>query len=117
MAEVGQVKERNADELEDGIAGGGFAVVELDDAGDETPVWLWQAAVGHGAVDDAVFAFAGLDEDAAGKQKWIGVGIDHSAAGAANALRAADLKEAAGMHVEAHVSVIGVDEHVIGAAL
>ena len=116
MAQVGQIEERDAEKLKDGVAGGGFAAAEFDGAREQLPVGLGQAAVGHGAVNHAVVAFAVLDEDAARKQKWTGGGIDDRAAGGADALRAVDLVEAGGVHVEPHVAVVGVDEHVVGAA-
>jgi hypothetical protein len=116
MAQVREKEERDAEKLKGGVVGGSFAVAELDGAGEQLPVGFGQAAVGHGAVNDAVVAFAGLDEDAAGKQERIGGGVDDRASGTAEALRAVHLVEASGVHVEPHVAVIGVDEHIVGAA-
>ena len=83
------------------------AVGDPDGARDQLPVGLGQTAVGHGAVDDAVAAFTGLQQHSAGEEKWIGSGIDHGAAGAAHAERAGDVEEARGVHVKAHVAVRG----------
>ena len=81
MAEVGQIKDGHAEKLEEGVGGGGLAVGEVDGAGDQPPVRLRQAAVGHGAVDDAVVALAGLEQNPAGEEEGIGCGVDARAAG------------------------------------
>ena len=102
--------------LKKALRGGGLAVVELDGAGDQSPVGLGQPAVGHRAVDDAVVALAGLEQHPAGKQQRVGGGVDDGVAGGAHALRAVDVVEAGGVHVQAHVAVVGVDEHIVGPA-
>ena len=82
MAQIGQIKERNAEKLEDSVMGGGLRRCSRSMAREmQLPVGLGQAAVGHGAVDDAVVALAGLEEDASGEQKRIGGGVDDGAAG------------------------------------
>ena len=82
MAEVGKVEHRNPKEFEDGVLGGGLVVGDGDGVRDQLPVGLGEAAVGHGAVDDLVAAFSGLQQDAAGEQKWIGRGVHDGASGA-----------------------------------
>ncbi len=56
------------------------SVVEVDGAGDDLPVGMGKAAVGHGAVDEAVLVVAGLEHDAGGKEEWRGCGVDGGAA-------------------------------------
>ena len=75
-----------------------------------------EAAVGDGAVDDAVAALAGLEQHAAGEPQRSGGGEDRGAPDAAHALRAAHVVEARGVHVQAHIAVRGGDEEVVGPA-
>ena len=91
-------------------------IVKIDGAGDDLPVGLGKAAVGHGAVDDAVIVLAGLEQHAGGEQKGRGGGVDDGTCCVADALGAGDVVKAGGVHVEAHVAVGGVDEHVVGSA-
>ena len=64
MAQIGQIEDRHAEELEDGIGRRGIAVGHIDVLCQQLPVGLGQAAIGHCSVDDLVFAFAGLEHDA-----------------------------------------------------
>jgi hypothetical protein len=77
---------------------------------------MGETAIGDGAVDNAVAAFPGLKQNAAGEEQRISGGVDDRVAGAAHALRAVHVVEARRMHVQPHVPVRGVDEHVVGAA-
>jgi hypothetical protein len=116
VTEVGQVKERDAEELEERVGGRGVAVGDLDGAGDQLPVWPGQAAVGHGAVDHLVAALAGLEKNPAGEEKRVGCGVDDGTAGAADAKRPGHVVETRGVHVQPHVAVLGLNEHIVGAA-
>ena len=116
MAQVGQVKDGHAEKLEECVGGGGLAVGQFDGAGDQLPVRLGQAAVGHGAVDDAVAALAGLQADPPGEEERVGRAVNHGAAGPAHAHGTCHVVKARGVHVQPHLAVRGFDEDVVGAA-
>ncbi len=116
MAQVGQIENRQPKKLEEGIGCGSVAVFEFDGVGDDLPVGPGQAAVGHGAVNEAVVILTSLEKDSGRKQERIGYGIDTGAAARVQSLRPAHVVKARGVHVEPHVAMRGVYEHTIGAA-
>ena len=89
---------------------------QLDGAGDNLPVRLGQAAVGHGAVDDLVVALASLQQHPAGKRERVGRGIDRRAAHGAHALRAMHIEKRAVCIFSRMSPRVGVDEHIVGSA-
>ena len=91
-------------------------VVQVDGVRDNPPVGVGQPAVGDGAVDDAVAALAGLEQHPAREQQRVRRRVHHRVPHGVHALRPVHVVEARGMHVQPHVAVRGVDEHVIGPA-
>jgi hypothetical protein len=67
MAQVGEVKDRDSEKLESCAGCGSLVVFKVDAAGDDLPVGMGKTAVGHRAIDDAIFSFAGLEKHPAGK--------------------------------------------------
>ena len=116
MMQIGQIKDWKPKKLEEGIGGGCLLIVHVDRVRDNPPVGVGQPAVGNGAVNDAVVALAGLQQHAAREQERGGRGIDHRVPHGVHALRSVHVVEARGVHVEPHVAVRGVDEHVVGPA-
>ena len=116
MAKVWQVKNGHVEKFEEGIGRRGLAVLHLDRAGDDLPVRLRQAAVGHRAVNDLVVALAGLQHHPPGKKEWRGGGINRRAAQRAHTLRTMHAEIARGVHIQPHIPIIGVEEHIIGSA-
>lgn len=105
VAQIRKVKQGNAKKLEVRVRCRSDVVVEVDGTGDDLPVRPRQIAVGHGSVDDAIAVVARLQQDARGKQERSGGGVDGGAACGMQTLRAADVIEAGGVHVEAHIAV------------
>ena len=116
MVQVGKIKNRHAEKFEERIRGRRFVVGQIDGVRDDPPVGAGKPAVGDGAVDDAIAALACLQQHPARKQQRVRRGIHHRVPHGMHALRPVHVVEACGMHVEPHVAVRGVDEHVIGAA-
>jgi hypothetical protein len=112
MAQIGQVEDRHAEKLEEGIAGRGHAVFELDGVRDHLPVRMRQLAVGHRAVDHLEAALAGFQQHARRKQKGLVGAVGVAAERGAQSLRTVSIVKPRRVHVQAHIAVGGVDQHV-----
>jgi hypothetical protein len=77
---------------------------------------VWELAVGHGTVDQAVFSLAGLEQYTASEEKWIGSAIDVGGAAGMKALGTGDIVEAGGVHVQAQIAMGGRDLDILHAA-
>ena len=86
MLQIGQVEDGHAEELEKRVRRGGLVVVQVDGAGNDSPVGMREAAVGDGAVHDAVAALARLEQHPAGKQQRSRGGKHHRVSHGAHAL-------------------------------
>ena len=116
MSQVREIEDGNSEEFEERVFGGCLVVRHGNGVRNQLPVRLGEAAVCHGAIDDLVASFAGLQQDPAREQEWIRSGIDHGASRAPDSKRAVDVVEARGVHVEPHVSMRSVDVGVARAA-
>ena len=116
MAQVREIEHGNSEEFEERVFGGRLVVRHGNGVRNQLPVRLGETAVRHGAIDDLVVSFAGLQQDSAREQKRIRRGVDHGASRAPDSQRAADVEEARGVHVEPHVAVRSVDEGIARAA-
>ena len=119
---VGEIEERDIEQMEDGVFGACLVLVEREVGGGKDPVGIGEQAGGHGAVVDVVGAGAGFDHELAGEEKRVGRDEASAAGGpggggrAVQADGAGDVVEAAGAGLEVVGGVRGGDVLVVFAA-